>query len=365
MTDTVQHSEDDEGKPTRGKGRGSRFCVLGRDVQKTLWTAPTQNRMNFVSSFLVLLAGTGADQRLTKWSAKACEEHVGVGKPRARAAIEELKTAGLIELTDASTRLAPQYRLPDVSKDEDPIFLPVQLVTGFVGEASILRRVRETGDPMILRLLIDLYGSIQMDVTYGVPINVLRQGRSGEEHPARKLSEVGVHHIWTMSLEQGLVAWQVIAAPHIGKGNNWQPFWDRVHLLRRIRAVVFEPWVFDGAEDDAEPMFPVDFGVNYTNQATDEVAELSRTCMQAVEALTVDRDWVLNGAGDFTVVLPPHHRPPALRGVAKLAVEADTPGCRRSFALRMRRVEEWRTRYRRVLDDASALRFDRPIGAPE
>ena len=54
-------------------------------------------------------------------------------------------------------------------------FLPVALVTGLAAEASILRRVRETGDPMLLRMVIDLYGQVQLDATYGVPVAALSQ----------------------------------------------------------------------------------------------------------------------------------------------------------------------------------------------
>src|SRR3546814_20524323 len=63
----------------------------------------------------------------------------------------------------------------------------------------MLRRVRETGDALLLRMLIDLYGLVQLDATFGVPISALSQTQS-TDHPARKVFEIGVHAIWALRL---------------------------------------------------------------------------------------------------------------------------------------------------------------------
>lgn len=87
---TVAMDDSEAEKRVRGKGRGSNFFALGHEVKDQLWSMPTTNRLNLVIAYLVLLAGTGSDHRLTKWSAKACEEYTGLGKPRAKHAIGEL-----------------------------------------------------------------------------------------------------------------------------------------------------------------------------------------------------------------------------------------------------------------------------------
>src|SRR3546814_19130815 len=103
-----------------------------------------------------LLAGTGSDHQLTKWSAKACEQHTGMGKPRAKVAIDELIQHGFVARTERSTKLYPQYRLPPIPLDSDPIFLPVALVTGIEADAYMLRRVRETGESMMSRMIAEI-----------------------------------------------------------------------------------------------------------------------------------------------------------------------------------------------------------------
>lgn len=353
-------------KVTRGKGRGSRFFVLGRPVWEALHAIPTANRLYLYLTFLVLLAGTGSDHRLTKWSLKACDEHLGLGKPRARRALDELIAGGLVERVEGISRLTPQYRLPDVAAEEDPIFLPVQLVTGFKGEASVLRRVRETGDAQVLRMLIDLYGLVQLDATYAVPIENLRQGLD-DDAGARKLTEAGVHALWALDLDRNARAkgnWCSVHYEKARSGHEWTAFFERLATLQKIGALWFEPWLFESAALDAEPMFPLDFGVAYNGGDGDETSDLSLLLMQIAAAMTIEREYLLeHRGGDIAVPLPLHHQTPALRGVAKLRIEPDTPGCRLAYAKRMALLADRKAAYERLLDDVTGGRFDRPLGA--
>jgi hypothetical protein len=323
-------------KRRRGVGTGSNFFAVKRETIEALFKAPTANRTNFVLSYFVLAAGTGADHRLTKWSAKACEDHVGVGAPRAKRAIEELIAAGLVELTDGSTRLSPQYRLPEIPRSDEPIFFPTQIVTGCDGETSMLRRLRETGDPELVRMLIDLYGLVQIDATHGVPMKHLRTVSAGE--PVRAF-EVGVHNVWALKLGDGQSAQGEWCQRHWVKAKNkvdeWAVFWARVASLQKIGALWFEPWIVEGPEPDAEPLMPVDFGFHYVHADRDETTDLSAAVFESVSALAGERSYLLERDADFLLPLVAHHRPPALVGVARLRVEPDTPGRRRAFAKRM------------------------------
>jgi hypothetical protein len=355
-----------EEKRVRGAGRGSRFSVLERGIWDRLWDIETDNRLNLVTAFLVLLAGTGADHRLTRWSARACEEHAGMGKPRAKRAIDELIRAGLVELLDTSTPMAPHYRLPAVDRAADPIFLPVQLVTGFGSETPLLRRVRETGDTLLLRMLIDFYGAVQLDATYGLPLAMLKQRNSEPETEARKVTEVGVNAVWALSHPNQREASAACGARHYVKKSgakpDWQPFWDRVANLVRVGGLWFEPWVMDGEADDAEPLFPVDLAASY-GRAGDEVSRLTLAVTDAAEALIGERNWILDRHADqLLVTLPVHHRPPCIRGIARLKVEPDSPGHRVAYAKRMTAIEDQTARYQALTGDAHAGRYNMPLG---
>ncbi len=347
--------------PERGVGRGSRFFVLSRSSWDQLWSAPTANRLNLATTFLVMLAGTGADHRFTKWSAKACEQHAGMGKPRAQRAIEELIAAGLAERTEAATRLSPQYRLPPVQRDEDAVFLPVQLVTGFSGEASLLRRTRETGDPLVLRMLVELYGSVQLDATYGLPLAMLRETPTETEGEARKVLEAGVNAMWALAEPEQRWASGGWLERYRSSPQDAKPFWERIAVLMRIGGLWFEPWVMDGPDLDAEPLFPVALD---TDRRPDEAVErLTHALKAAAYALAGERGWIVdNNAGRVLVTLPVHHRPPAVRGIARLRIEPDSPGHRVAFARRMEALETQTQAYEALTAKVLSGRFDVPLG---
>jgi hypothetical protein len=341
--------------------------VLGHKQLEILWKADSRNRLNLMSTFLVLLAGSGSDHSHTRWSAKACEEYVGIGRPRAKRAIEELVTCGLCEIAEGSTALKPQYLLQAPGRDDPVIYLPVQLVTGFAGEASILRRVHETGDALLLRMLLDLYGGLEdLDVTHGLPLRMLRQYRNPDE--AHKVAQVGVNQVWALTwgtTQGGEGDWTTL---HFLKGKGisepWSAFWDRIRVLGRIGALWFEPWVFAGSEVDAEPLWPVDLEPSYSEAGRDDVTDLTLAANDAATALFGERTYLGERyEGSVLVPLPLHHQQPALRGVARLRVEPDTPGFRRAYGARKSLIEK-RTAELRLLEAATYRgEFDRPLGA--
>lgn len=351
-------------KRIRGKGTGRNFFALGRDSWSTLWTVPTTNRLSLVTTFLVLLAGTGADHRLTKWSTKACEEHSGLGKPRAKQAIDELIAAGLVKHTDSSTRMMPQYELPFLATDAEPIFLPVALVTGFDGENPILRRVRETGDALLLRMLIDLYGLIGTDLTNGIAIAHIHSGRRENDEPnAKKIAEVGSHAIWgvvTGSWRTAAGDWTV---PHKIKGNApWSEFWERVDLLKKIGAISYEPWLFESEAKDSEPIIPLDSSGFYAVEHPTDEAIVTKAAFDAAQALvTEERYYLFDRWGEFFIPLALHRQPPAYREIVKLRVEADTPGRRRAWKERKARITTYREGFELLRRDAERGDYGRPM----
>lgn len=358
----------DEAQPEkrlRGKGKGSNFFALGHDVWSTLWTVPTTNRLNLIITYLVLLAGTGSDHRLTKWSAKACEQYTGLGKPRAKHAIEELIAGGLIRHTDASSRMMPQYELPELPGDAEPIFLPVALITGLSNENPVLRRVRETGDPMLLRMLVDLYGLVETDATHAVGLKNVHGGFKEKNEPtARKVTEIGAHAIWAITRGTWRRCpgdWSNI---HETKGGPkpWDEMWQRFDTLIKIGAIWMEPWLFDGEGYDAEPIMPLDSSGFYGVASPTDEAKLTRLAFDACQALLTDaRSYMFSGEGDFYVPLAVHRQQPAYREVVKMRVEADTPGRRWSFKQRKVMIDQYMQGFEQLRRDAEAGEFNKPM----
>src|SRR3546814_16477936 len=133
------------------------ICALVTGVQTCAlpsWQVETGNRLNLVTAFIVLLAGTGSDHQLTKWSAKACEQHTGMGKPRAKVAIDELIQPGFVARTERSTKLYPQYRLQPLPIASAPNFLPVALVTRSNTQPQCFRGALIPGMAFVTRGLV-------------------------------------------------------------------------------------------------------------------------------------------------------------------------------------------------------------------
>ena len=356
----------DESRPSgRGKGRGGNFFAVDRGVWEQLWVLSTANRLNFVITYLVLSAGTGSDHQLSKWSTKACERHTGLGKPRAKAAVDELIQHGLVQYTERSTKSFPQYRLQAIPLESDPIFLPVAIVIGVKAEASVLRRVREAGDALLLRMLVDLYGLIQIDATFGVPVSALSQ-IAPEGYPPRNVFEIGVHAIWALRLDGRRTASGEWTAPHQANGKTkevvWENFWARVAVLERIGAIWYEPWIFESEAADAEPMFPVDLPADDRRSGDGDVYRLTRGMNAAAGALSEERSSLLERyEADILVPLALHRQAPGIRGVARMRVEADTPGRRLCYLKRRSQMETYESAYLKIVHDALSRDYHHPM----
>jgi hypothetical protein len=339
----------------RPKGPGGKFFV----VDKAMWlTAATSGGdlsdialLNRMVAYLVLACGTGVDNVHTSWAARSVETYTGVGRQHAQAAIDSLvNDVGVIAHAQDHTRFHPRYLMARI-ETADPIFIPNALVVGLAGETPILRRVRQTGDPLVLRLLIDLYGAVQPDVTYGVPLGVLRRGHMPDDPDAcRKAFERGIHTVWELddghSHTFGPEA--AMRAPHAAKvnGQSEDGFWRRVGLLERIGALTFEAWVFDGAGDNAEPLFPLD-----------EIADLAS---EAARALWPGRD-PTNEFDGRLIPLPAHFAPPRIQHVAILRPSVDARGARMAFAKRMEAIERWTAIYAALASQADNQMYDQPM----
>jgi len=349
---SVVDAPEEKTEPARGKGRGSKFMVLGKQNYAKLLSASTSNRLNFVITYLVLLAGTGADHQHTRWSTKACEEKVGIGKPRAKLAIAELVQAGLISLSADYTAMRPRYEMVPPSDELDEIFLPIQLVTGLAGEPSVLRRVRETKNFLSLRILIACYQDAQLDGTYGVSVSCLSSTHARDFEVARKVIERGAFTLWSLAPTEVLQVdpgW-VTKCTGVSKPTPelYELFWDAVKLLRTTGAIVVETWMYDSSDATAEPIFPSDTEGLFSGQK-DSVTDLTTLVYSASDAMLGSEYYLRDQHPDgFLVPLPSHCSEPCLRGVIKVRVEPDTPGCRLSFRRRISIIDHFSV----VLNDA-------------
>ena len=86
--------------------------------------------LNAAVAYLVLACGTGANNRVTNWSANAIERYAGISRGRAKAAIHILCDNGMVRALRDGTK--PQYQLAVHDGQPSWIWLPNELVTGIL-----------------------------------------------------------------------------------------------------------------------------------------------------------------------------------------------------------------------------------------
>jgi hypothetical protein len=119
------NTESAEGKKTKKTAKERFFATDARS-----WPKVCELGMPVAVSYLVLACGTGGDQTTTGWSVDAITRHTGIGRPRAKQAIETLVKADLIKIEKGGTR--PRYSLlhahqraknvPDLTSEEQRIY---------------------------------------------------------------------------------------------------------------------------------------------------------------------------------------------------------------------------------------------------
>jgi hypothetical protein len=308
--------------------------VVGRDNLQILMTAKTVNRMNLLMTYFTLLAGTGADHRQTRWSAKACEEKLGVGRPRATQSILELIDAGLVEIAPDATPARPKYLMKPPSNAANEIFLPMQIVTGFEGGEPLLRLLRESNNLLLVNILIQLYADTQLDVAFATPLTSIRTTQKDETTKAEKVFERGVNVIWRLAESE---VWRVdqewmhkcYAKQKLTK-DDVKAFYEALNQLLKLGAIKIDPWIYAGQSADAEPLIP------FANDEADRLVDLSWSIHDAVDALLGEQQYIRDRyVDDFLLALPAHAAAPSIVGTVKPSIEADTPGRRRMYARKL------------------------------
>jgi hypothetical protein len=94
---------DEKGKGLRGNGE---FFAIDRRV----WAHVCNLGLNAAVAYLVMARGSGRDNRTTAWSVNAIEKYTGIGRLRAKMAIQILEKKGIIR-GDHTNQTKPRYFL--------------------------------------------------------------------------------------------------------------------------------------------------------------------------------------------------------------------------------------------------------------
>jgi hypothetical protein len=203
----------------------------------------------------------------------------------------------------------------------EPVWLPNELVDGVNGNPSPVELIRQTGDPMTLRLLVDLYTAHRLDEWHGVDPRIICG--TFEEVYRR---EVGAALVvaWVPTKPRLRCGWgNTVTDPHEGDAQNLEgAFYERLGVLERLGLLTFVPHVVDG---DGAPVYPCSRSVGHPLEL-----ELGAAAVTAAESILdarsrggreepPDLDW-----SEIIAVVPAHMARASLVGVARLAFRPKT-----------------------------------------
>lgn len=389
-------SAEPKPKPTRGG-----FFVVDREMFQKACALGLRPAI----ALLILARfkqGKGATSRA---SSNAIEKYTGIGRKAAREAIGVLEKAGIVTRSGSATRpvhrLMGQLDLPDprgaiserqmeaftrvtrksrdaamnplkaptlnrndaaimgnmertghvrrvghgweaVPRDRgEPVWLPNELIEGVNGNPSPVELIRQTGDPMLLRLLVDLYTAHRLDEWHGVDPRIVCT--TFKEVYRRK---VGAALVIAWASEESLrCGWQnTVTDPH--KSNDQDPatrFYERLGLLEDLGLLTFVPHVIDG---DGAPVYPCSRTEGHPLEQ-----ELGAAAAEAAEHILAARSRGgreepedLDGS-EVLAVVPAHMARASLVGVARLTFRPKTTMTRAWLSELSATHAEWMARF--------------------
>jgi hypothetical protein len=298
-------------EPLSESSQGDFFAVDRRS-----WAAACGLGMNAAVAYVVLARFSQRDNRTTAASVHAVETYTGIARGRSRMAIDALIQGRLVrQLRDGTRPLYELVPFADVREamsdreralyerlaageqarndmerslvsglmkkgwlryevggsvsrigDAEPewIWLPNALATGAAAEPSPVDRVRQTQDVMALRLLVDLYSAQNLREDGGVDRRIVWRQQERTRVGAR-----GDYTVWGFQgTTQSWVNWgSPVSGIHRREpsaeekaanknANAGGDFFARLQQLQRLHLIDWVPYVFEGEDAAAEPMFP-------------------------------------------------------------------------------------------------------------
>jgi hypothetical protein len=231
-------------------------------------------------------------------------------------------------------------------------FIPNTFVTGVADETPPLERLRRLQDPLLLRLAVDLYHVHFESGDGGVPKTVIRR-----KHVRQQVAEFGPYAICQFQ-PNGATAYSCETTnPHIETRKDkleWSSVWRRFDALEQTGVLEWVPILFEAANDEAEPPFPLG------HKGSDSMEDLMGTTSHDAAVRMLSRRYNLSvGApglagpsSSFQLVpLFKHFEQATLNGIARLRYRAHTARTGIWFAELEQRSAEYLERWRQIIEN--------------
>ena len=336
-------------------------------------------------ALLILARFTQGKSPVSRASSNAIEKRTGIGRKAAREAIAALETAGIVTRSGTPTRpvhrITRHEDLPDprgtitdahrkaferaalnskvaamnplkapaLSRSDaavmgqlhkaghvrlvgqryeavprapgEAVYLPNELVDGIGENPSPVELIRQTGDPLTLRLLIDLYTAHRLDEWHGVDPRIVW-------HAFKEVYRREMGSVLVLGWKAPGAVWankpNTVVKPHLVAGEHEaREFFPRIEMLERLGLLVFVPYVVDG---DGAPVYPCSLSTGHPMEV-----ELGAAAREAARNIVNSRDPGSRSGepdpadvADIIAVVPLHMTRASLVGVARLTFRPKT-----------------------------------------
>lgn len=243
-------------------GRGHFFAV---DMQA--WREVCSLGLNCAVAYLVLARGTGRDNRTSSWSTNAVEQHTGIGRGRAKTAIEDLIFFGLVAVEGSPTRpryrLGPARRTPghggcDEASEARLIWLPNTLIDGTGSEASPVELLRQSQSVELLHVFVALYREQFLPGSGGIEWRY-PSGIQFQYERAHVLSRKEFH-VWAFTPSQSLFvgpASGVYDLARVDRSITPETIAEMIRKLVALGLVEVVPHLVEDNSAEGEALFPL------------------------------------------------------------------------------------------------------------
>jgi hypothetical protein len=250
---------DEEMKMTEGNTNGNFFAVDINHFAKVC-----EAGSDAAATYLVLARGSSRDNCHTHWSVNAVEKYLGLSRGRSKDAIQQLCAHGLVQQVSEGWR--PVYAVfadafaPDANAPSWA-WLPNTLIDGVAGEPSPVERLRQTQDPLNLRLFVKLYHSQHLVEHGGIDPKLLRQ-----EFTRLRVGQHAEYVVWGFRPEDIWVSdafWPCYGiAVTEAMTKNWNKanldvFHSRLQVIVSLGLAAWTPFLMESGLPGAQPIHAV------------------------------------------------------------------------------------------------------------
>jgi hypothetical protein len=262
--------------------------------------------MNEFCLYLIYCCGTGKNHERTRWSVNALTKYTNIPRRAGKKAEANLITEGVVIKERDGKH--PIFKL-ELNPDDEKVWLPNKFIMGAADEVPPLERLRQTGDPLILRLILDFYAESNLADYSGLPPSIVHM-----KYDKTKIAESGRYGIYGFnSITEVCYQHDIVVEPHNQLINDKLVFWSRLETIQKLGLIYFVPVLFDG--DDGGIMFPL---VNPFNH--DELEDITL----AAEHLLPDEYQHFHDKYEWILPITEHMPNATLKGIYVLRYRQQT-----------------------------------------